>query len=144
MWMTQGFDANVINNSHKNRLNLVDVNRTVHHRFTQLLPFIQVPVKRFGVDVVFFGMDVAIDSVRQGDGIGSLEGEGQLVRHLAVLVPPKVYCDRFGGRETNVYNIGGWMTERVWVPHEPFTRERMPRPRNQLSSYIHYATATQS
>jgi hypothetical protein len=39
---------------------------------------------------VVFGTDVAIDGVRQGDRIGSLEGNGQLVRHLAVLVPPGV------------------------------------------------------
>jgi hypothetical protein len=88
MWMSQGIDGIVlINNSHKDRLNLVDVNRTIHHRFTQLLPFSQVPFKRFGMDCVDFGTDVAIDGVRQGDSIGSLEGDGQLVRHLAVLVP---------------------------------------------------------
>jgi hypothetical protein len=85
MWMTQLFDGDVlINNSHKDRLNLVDVNRTVRHRFTQLLPFIQVPFKRFGMDIVVFGTDVTIDGIRQGDSIGSLEGDGQLVRHLAV------------------------------------------------------------
>jgi hypothetical protein len=39
---------------------------------------------------VVFGTDVAIDGVRQGDGIGSLEGDGQLVRHLVVLVPSEV------------------------------------------------------
>lgn len=89
IWMTQGIDGNVlINNLHKDRLNLVNVNRTARHRFTQLFPFIQVPFKRFGMDIVVFGTDVAIDGVRQGDGIGSLEWNGQLVRHLAVLVPP--------------------------------------------------------
>jgi hypothetical protein len=66
------------------------VNRTVRHRFTQLLPFIQVPFKRIGMDIVVFGTDVTIDGVRQGDSIGSLEGDGQLVRHLEVLVPPGV------------------------------------------------------
>ena len=89
--MSQRVDGNVlINNSHKDRLNLVNVNRIARHRFTQLLPFIQVPFKRFGMDCVVFGTDVAIDGIRQGDGIGSLEGNGQLVRHLAVLVPPGV------------------------------------------------------
>jgi hypothetical protein len=97
--MTQGIDENVlINNSHKDRLNLVDVNRTVRHRFTQLLPFIQVPFKRLGMDIVVFGTDVVIDGVRQGDSIGSLEGDGQVVRHMAELVPPGVYWNRFGGR----------------------------------------------
>ena len=91
MWMTQGIDGNVlINNSHKDRLNLVDVNRIVRHRFTQFLPSIQVPFKRFGMGIVTFGTDVAIDGVRQRDRIGSLEGDGQLVRHLVVLVPPGV------------------------------------------------------
>jgi hypothetical protein len=90
MWMTQVIDGNVlISNSHKDRLNLVDVNRTARHRFTQLFPSIQVPFKRFGMDIVVFGTDVAIDGIRQGDSIGSLEGNGQLVRHL-VLVPPGV------------------------------------------------------
>ena len=73
---------------HKDRLHSVNVNRTIRHRFTQLLPFIQVPLKRFGMDIVDFGTDVAVYGVRQGDGIGSLEGNGQLVRHLAVLAPP--------------------------------------------------------
>jgi hypothetical protein len=91
MWMTQGIDENVlINNSHKDRLNLVDVNRTVRHRFTQLLPSVQVPFKRFGMGIVVFGTDVTIDGVRQGDRIGSFEGDGQLVCHLAALVPPGV------------------------------------------------------
>ena len=99
MWMSEGMDGNVlISNSHKDRLNLVDMNRTVRHRFTQLFPFIQVPFKRFRMDIVVFGTDVAIDGVRQGDSIGSLERDGQLVRHMAKLVPPGVYCDRFGGR----------------------------------------------
>ena len=92
-WMpvSQGIDGNVlINNSHEDRLNLVDVNRTVCHRFTQLLPFSQIPFKRFGMDCVVLGADVTIDGVRQGDGIGSLERDGQLVRHLVVLVPPGV------------------------------------------------------
>lgn len=101
-WMSQGIDGNVlINSSLKDRLNLVDVNRTVCHRFTQLFPFIQVPFKRFGMDCVVLGSDVGIDGVRQGDSIGSFEGDGQLVRHLAVLVPPGVQCNRFGGRENN-------------------------------------------
>ena len=91
MWMSQRIDGNVlINDSHEDRLNLVDVNRTARHRFTQLFPFIQVPFKRFGMDCVVFGTDVTIDGVCQGDGVGSLEGDGQLVRHLAVLVPPGV------------------------------------------------------
>jgi hypothetical protein len=93
MWMTQGIDENVlINNSHKDRLNLVDVNRTVRHRFTQLLPSVQVPFKRFGpgMGIVVFGTDVTIGCVRQGDRIGSFEGDGQLVCHMAALVPPGV------------------------------------------------------
>ena len=92
MWMTQrNRDGKVlINNSHKDRLNLVDVNRIARHRFTQLLPSIQVPFKRFGMDIVIFGTDVAVDGVRQGDRVGSLEGDGQLVRHLENLVPPGV------------------------------------------------------
>jgi hypothetical protein len=60
---------------------------------------------------VVFGTDVAIDGVRQGDSIGSLEGDGQLVRHMAELVPPGIYCNRFGGRGNNVYSIGGWLKE---------------------------------
>jgi hypothetical protein len=136
IWMTQGIDGNVlINNSHKDLLNLVDVNRTVRHRFTQLFPFIQVPFKRFGMDIVVFGTDVAIDGVRQGDSIGSLEGDRQLVRHLAVLIPPGSNAIKSVGGETNVYNIGGAMTEREWW-HQPY-RERMPGPRSELSSSIH-------
>lgn len=91
MWISQRVDGNVlINNSHKDRLNLVDVNRTTCHRFTQLLPSIQVPFKRFGMDIVVFGTDVAIDGVRKGDSIGSLERDGQLVRHMVVLFPSDV------------------------------------------------------
>jgi hypothetical protein len=87
--MTQGINGIVqINDSHEESLNLINVNRTIRHRFTQLLPFIQVPLKRFGMDIVIFGTDVAINGVRQRDGIGSLERDGQLIRHVAVLVPP--------------------------------------------------------
>jgi hypothetical protein len=93
--MTQGIDRIVqINDSHEDGLNLINVNRTVRHRFTQLLPFIQVPLKRFGMDIVIFGTKVAVNGVRQRDSIGSLERDGQLIRHMAGLVPPvEVYCD---------------------------------------------------
>ena len=87
--MTRGIDGIVqINDLHKDRLNLVNVNRTVRHHFTKLLPFIQVPFKRFWMNIVIFGTDVAVNGVGQGDSIGSLEGDGQLVRHLAGLVSP--------------------------------------------------------
>jgi hypothetical protein len=83
--MTQGINGIVqINNSHKEGLNLINVNRTVRHRFTQLLPFIQVPLKRFGMDIVIFGTDVAVNSVRQRDSISSLERDGQLIRHGSI------------------------------------------------------------
>ena len=35
---------------------------------------------------VVFGTDMSIDGLRQRNCIGSLEGDGQLVRRLAVLV----------------------------------------------------------
>ncbi len=110
MWMTQGVDEIVlINDSHKDRLNLINVNRRVRHRFTQLLPFIQVPFKRFGMNTVVLGTDVAVYGVCQRDSIGSLEGDGQLVRHLAVLVPPgsNVIDSVWGEGVTNFYNIDG-------------------------------------
>jgi hypothetical protein len=37
---------------------------------------------------VVFGADVAVNGVLQRDSIGSLERDGQLVRHLVGLVPP--------------------------------------------------------
>ncbi len=40
-------------------------------------------------DCVVFGTDMTIDGVHQGDSIGFLEGDGQLSRHLAVLVLPR-------------------------------------------------------
>jgi hypothetical protein len=66
------------------------------------------------MNAVVFGVDVAVDSVLQRDSISSLKGDGQLVRHLARLAPPvEVYCDV---RETNVYNIGGFVSERQFTP----------------------------
>jgi hypothetical protein len=73
----------------KDCLDLVDVNRTVYRRFAQFFPSTEVPFERFGMGVVNFGSDVAVDGVCQRDGVRSLEGDRQLVRHLGPeLVPP--------------------------------------------------------
>jgi hypothetical protein len=85
-WVIQGLDGIVQIDLQKDRFNLINVNRTVRHRFTQLIPSIQVPLKRFGMGIVIFGTDVAVYGVCQGNSIGSFEGNGQLVRHLAGLV----------------------------------------------------------
>jgi len=70
-----------IDNLRKYCLHLIDVNRTICHRLTQLLPFIQVPFECFGMGIVIFGLDVAVNSVGQGDSIGSFERNRQLIRH---------------------------------------------------------------
>jgi len=82
--MTDGINEFVqINNLLKDGVDLIDVNRTIHHRLTQFLPFAQIPFERFGVDIVTFGFDVVVNGVCQGDGIGSLEWNRHLVRrHL--------------------------------------------------------------
>lgn len=81
--MTDGIHEFVqINNLLKNRVDLIDMNRTIRHRLTQFLPFTQIPFERFGMDVVAFGFDVVVNGVCQGNSIGSLEGDRQLVRHL--------------------------------------------------------------
>lgn len=67
----------------KDYFNLIDVNRTIRRRLTQRLPFAQVPFERIGMDVAIFGSDVVVNRFGQGDNIGFLEGNGQLVRHLS-------------------------------------------------------------
>ena len=63
------------------------------------------------MDIVVFGTDVAVYGVRQVDSIGSLEGNGQLVRHLAVLIPSVNVVDS-NVRVTSVYNIATELTVR--------------------------------
>lgn len=75
-------DSVQIGNLLKDRLNLIDVNRTIRRRrLTQRLPFTQVPFERIGMDVAIFGSDVVVNRFGQGDHIGFLEGNGQLVGH---------------------------------------------------------------
>ena len=70
-----------IENLLKDCFNLIDVNRTIRRRLTQRLPFTQVPFERIGMDVAILGLDMVVNRFGQGDNIGFLEGNGQLVRH---------------------------------------------------------------
>jgi hypothetical protein len=71
-----------IDNLLKNHIDLIDVNRTIRYRLTQLLPFTQIPFERFGMDIVAFGFDVVVNGVCQRDRVGPLERDRQLVCHL--------------------------------------------------------------
>lgn len=82
--MKVGINESVqIGNLLKDRLDLIDMNRTIRRRrrLTQRLPFTQVPFERIGMDVAIFGTDVVVNRGGQGDDIGFLEGNGQLVGH---------------------------------------------------------------